>query len=130
ISLRDVRQITSHEAHQIAAKALAMFEAGEVDVISIAYAQFKNVITQTPTVQTLVPAIQSIDPDAPPPDLQGAAYEYELEEEEVLAVLQPRYLTTPISNALLQNAAGEQGARMSAMDNATRIAGEMIDRLT
>lgn len=130
ITLRDVKQITSHEAHQIAEKACALFEAGEVDVISIAYARFKNVITQEPMVQTLVPAIQSIDPDAPPPDLQGAAYEYEPDEEEILAVLLPRNLTTQIFNALLQNAAGEQGARMSAMDNATRNAGEMIDDLT
>jgi F-type H+-transporting ATPase subunit gamma len=130
ISLREVKQITSHEAHRIAEKALALFEAGEADVISIAYARFKNVITQEPVVQALVPAIQSIDPNAPPPDLEGAAYEYEPDEEEILAVLLPRNLTTQILNALLQNAAGEQGARMSAMDNATRNAGDMIDRLT
>jgi F-type H+-transporting ATPase subunit gamma len=130
ISLRDVKQLSSHEAHRIADKALSLFNAGEVDVISIAYAKFKNVITQEPTVQTLVPAVESVDPAAPPPDLQGAAYEYEPDEEEILAVLLPRNLMTQIFNALLQNAAGEQGARMSAMDNATRNAGDMIDRLT
>jgi F-type H+-transporting ATPase subunit gamma len=130
ISLREVKQLTSHEAQRIAEKALALFEAGEADVISIAYAKFKNVITQESTVQTLVPALESVDPEAPPPDLQGAAYEYEPDEEEILAVLLPRNLTTQIFNALLQNAAGEQGARMSAMDNATRNAGDMIDKLT
>jgi F-type H+-transporting ATPase subunit gamma len=130
ISLREVRQLSSREAAMIAEKARALFDAGEVDVVSIAYAEFKNVITQIPTVKTLVPAAQSIDADAPAPDLKGAAYEYEPDEEEILAVLLPRNLTTQIFNALLQNAAGEQGARMSAMDNATRNAGEMIDKLT
>jgi F-type H+-transporting ATPase subunit gamma len=130
ITLREVKQLTSNEAAMIAEKARALFDAGEVDVISIAFSEFRNVITQIPTVKTLVPAIQSIDPEAPVPDLKGAAYEYEPDEEEILAVLLPRNLTTQVFNALLQNAAGEQGARMSAMDNATRNAGELIDKLT
>jgi F-type H+-transporting ATPase subunit gamma len=130
ISFRDVKQISSHEAAIVAEKARALFEAGEVDGVSIAYSQFKNVITQVATVQTLVPASASIDASVKGPDLQGAAYEYEPDEEEILAELLPRNLTTQIFNALLQNAAGEQGARMSAMDNATRNAGDMIDKLT
>ena len=130
ISLRDVKVLTAREAAMIADKAREMFESGAVDVVEIAYAEFVNVITQTPKVQTLLPAAKSIDPDAPGPDLQGAAYEYEPDEEEILSVLLPRNLTTQVFNALLQNSAGEQGARMSAMDNATRNAGEMIDKLS
>jgi F-type H+-transporting ATPase subunit gamma len=146
ITLRDVKKLTSREAAMVAEKALALFAAGEVDVISIAYSRFKNVITQEPTVQTLVPAQRSsLITEAgnqivtesgqrlvveEGPDLQGAAYEYEPDEEEILAALLPRNLTTQIFNALLQNAAGEQGARMSAMDNATRNAGDMIDKLS
>ena len=130
ISLREVKTLDSHVASGIAERARALFDSGEVDVVEVVYSKFVNVITQEPTVQTLLPAVQSIDPEAPPPDLNGAAYEYEPDEEEILSVLLPRNLTTQIFNALLQNAAGEQGARMSAMDNATRNAGEMIDKLS
>jgi F-type H+-transporting ATPase subunit gamma len=130
ISFREVKQISSAEAAVVAEKARALFEAGEVDGVSIVFSEFRNVITQVPTVQTLIPASASIDTSVKGPDLQGAAYEYEPDEDEILAVLLPRNLTTQIFNALLQNAAGEQGARMSAMDNATRNAGDMIDKLT
>ena len=130
VTLRDVKQLSAKEAATIADKARALFEAGDVDVISIVYSEFRNVITQVPTAKTLVPAARSVDPGVKGPDLKGAAYEYEPDEAEILAVLLPRNLTTQVFNALLQNAAGEQGARMSAMDNATRNAGDMIDKLT
>ncbi len=130
VSFREVRQITSHEASEIAERARAMFEGGEVDIVKLIYSEFRNVISQVPTVQTLLPAAASIDPEAKGPDLKGAAYEYEPNEEEILAALLPRNLTSQVFNALLQNVAGEQGASMTAMDNATRNAGDMINRLT
>ncbi|MGD2133697.1 MAG: F0F1 ATP synthase subunit gamma [Maricaulaceae bacterium] len=129
-SFKELKMITSKEAGDVADDARTLFENGEVDAVSIVYSVFKNVITQVPTVQTLLPASMSIDPEVKGPDLQGAAYEYEPDEEEILAVLLPRNLTTQIFNAMLQNAAGEQGASMTAMDNATRNAGELIDKLT
>jgi len=130
ISFRELKTITSKEAAGVAEVSRAMFEAGEVDVVTLVYSEFKNVMTQIPTVQILLPAARSIDASVAGPDLNGAAYEYEPDEEEILAALLPRNLTTQIFNALLQNVAGEQGASMTAMDNATRNAGEMIDKLS
>ncbi len=130
ITLREKKTIDSAIAAGIAQKATSMFESGDVDAVSVVFSEFQNVITQVPTAQTVIPAIEGVDPDAPPPDLSGAVYEYEPDEETILADLLPRNVTTQVFNALLQNAAGEQGARMSAMDNATRNAGDMIDGLT
>ncbi|WP_421790049.1 F0F1 ATP synthase subunit gamma [Hyphobacterium sp.] len=106
-----------------------MFEAGEFDVCELISSEFVSVISQKPRAQTLIPAVNAIDEDAERPDLGGAVYEYEPEEEEILNVLLPRYVNTIILSALLENAAGEMGARMAAMDNATRNAGELIDKL-
>ncbi len=130
ISLRDVKKLDSSHAAAVSEHAARLFESGEVDVVTIIFSRFKNVLTQVPTVQTLIPAADSVEEDAAGPDLKGALYEYEPDEEAILAELLPRNLTTQVYSALLENAAGEQGARMSAMDNATRNAGDMIDDLS
>jgi F-type H+-transporting ATPase subunit gamma len=107
----------------------ALFEAGGFDSAEVISSEFVSVISQKPRSQVLIPASEAIDPDAPRPDLKGAIYEYEPDEEAILAELLPRYVDTVILSALLENAAGEMGARMAAMDNATRNAGELIDKL-
>jgi len=130
VDLREVRQIGFANAHGIGSRLLEMFEAGEFDVCTLFYSRFKNVITQVPTALQLIPAhIEAAEDTAPAAGAQ-ACYEYEPEEKELLAELLPRNISVQIFRALLENAAGEQGARMSAMDNATRNAGDMIDNLT
>lgn len=131
IELRGVKQVGFANAHEVADKVLAMFEAGEFDVATLFYSQFRSVIAQVPTAQQLIPAKLPEEKDETP-EAAGAhaVYEYEPDEEDILRDLLPRNIATQIFRALLENAASEQGARMSAMDNATRNAGEMIDRLT
>ena len=104
------------------------FEAGEFDVATLIFSEFKNVLTQTPVARQLIPA--ESPEDAETIDLSGAIYAYEPSEAEILEELLPRYLNTQILSAMLENAAGEQAASMTAMDNATRNAGELIDSLT
>ena len=132
VDLREVRRIGFSDAHGIGKKVLDLFENGEFDVCTLFYSRFKNVITQVPTTLQLIPA--SIEPGEGEAPAQAAGaqacYEYEPEEKELLAELLPRNVSIQIFRALLENAAGEQGARMSAMDNATRNAGDMIDNLT
>ncbi|PHS28578.1 MAG: F0F1 ATP synthase subunit gamma [Robiginitomaculum sp.] len=130
ISLREHKSIDSPVAADISARILTMFEAGEFDVCTLVFSRFQSVMSQVPTAQVLIPAMQSLDEDAAAPDLGGAAYDYEPDEEDILKVLLPRNLTTQIFQALLENVAGEMGAKMSAMDNSTRNAGEMIDKLS
>ncbi|MDP6565549.1 MAG: F0F1 ATP synthase subunit gamma [Alphaproteobacteria bacterium] len=133
VTLREVRNITFAEARPIAEKISAMFEAGEFDVCTMYYNAFKSVISQVVTEQQLVPVKLPDDgeeADETAPDLGGAIYEYEPEEEELLGVLVPRNLSVQAYRALLESAAAEQAARMTSMDNATRNAGEMIDKLT
>ncbi len=124
----EVRQIGFGEAHDIAGEVLKRFDGEEFDVATLFYGKFKNVVTQEPTAQQIIPA------EAPegvePPDLKGAVYEYEPDEEDILRELLPRYVAVQIFRALLENVASEQAASMTAMDNATRNAGEMIDQLT
>jgi F-type H+-transporting ATPase subunit gamma len=130
-SLTDVgrRRLSFDEARDIAQRVLTLFEAGEFDTCSIVFNRFRSAITQIVTVQQLIPFAQPAASDAP--SLAGGAiYEFEPDEEEILAELLPRNLAVQIYTALLENAASEQGARMTAMDNATRNAGDMIDRLT
>lgn len=117
-------------AAKVGEKIRALFEAGEFDVAELISSEFISVISQKPRAQTLIPAKEAIDPAAPRPDLKGAIYEYEPDEEAILTELLPRYVDTVIFAALLENAAGEMGARMAAMDNATRNAGELIDKLS
>jgi F-type H+-transporting ATPase subunit gamma len=126
VELRGVRSIGFEHAEGIAAKIIALFDAGGFDVCTLFFSRFRSVIAQIPTAQQIIPAII-------PEQSEGgarAAYDYEPEEEEILADLLPRYVATQVFRALLENAASEQGARMSAMDNATRNAGEMIRKQT
>ncbi|MEO0498727.1 MAG: F0F1 ATP synthase subunit gamma [Pseudomonadota bacterium] len=131
IEMRDTKQVGFANASDVSRKVMAMFDAGEFDVCTLFYSEFKSVISQIPTAQQIVPAnpgkIGSGDEAAESAEVH---YDYEPGEEEILSELLPRNLTVQIFRALLENAASEQGARMSAMDNATRNAGEMIDRLT
>ncbi|WP_025896887.1 F0F1 ATP synthase subunit gamma [Sneathiella glossodoripedis] len=128
VDLSGSKRIGFGDAQPIAQRALAMFENDEFDVCSIFYAKFVSVLTQEVTEQQLIPA--SI-PEASDEDAENEVdYDYEPEEEEILADLLPRNISVQVYKALLENSASEQGARMSAMDNATRNAGEMIDKLT
>jgi len=101
-----------------------LFEAGEFDVATLFYSKFRSVILQIPTAQPLIPAQFDVGEAA------TAAYEYEPGQDEILATLAPRNISVQVFRALLENAASEQGARMSAMDSATRNAGEMIKKQT
>jgi F-type H+-transporting ATPase subunit gamma len=115
-------------AEEVSLKIREMFEAGEVDVVTLFFSKFKSVVTQTPTAKQLIPA--EVLATAQPVDLKGAVYEYEPDEETILEALLPRNITTQIFSAMLENQAGFFAAQMSAMDNATRNAGDMIARLT
>jgi F-type H+-transporting ATPase subunit gamma len=117
------------KAEAIAQRMLVLFEEGEFDVASIVYNRFKSAMTQIVTKQRLVPFEVPESAERPDPKVQGV-YEFEPEEAEILASLLPRNLAVQLFTALLENAASEQGARMTAMDSATRNAGEMIDKLT
>ncbi len=131
VDLSGVRQIGFADAQEISTRLLEMYEAGEFDVASIFYGHFASVMSQVPTRQQLIPAsFEGEGEEAAGPDLKGAVYEYEPDEETILEDLLPRNVAVQIFKALLENAASEQGARMTAMDNATRNAGEMIDKLT
>ena len=113
-------------AEAVGQKVAAMFEAGEVDVVSLAYSKFKSVVTQTPTFQQMIPAQVS---GSGVVDLQGASYEYEPDAEAILETLLPRNLNVQVLSAMLENQAGFFAAQMTAMDNATRAAGDMIAAL-
>ncbi|MEM7634936.1 MAG: F0F1 ATP synthase subunit gamma [Pseudomonadota bacterium] len=129
VDLREVKRVAFGDAHDIAGKVLSMFDDGEYDVATLFYSEFKSVISQIPTALQIIPAnVASSEGESA--DLGGAIYDYEPEESEILEELLPRNIGVQIFRALLENAASEQGARMSAMDNATRNAGEMIDKLT
>ncbi|MFQ5563651.1 MAG: F0F1 ATP synthase subunit gamma [Parvularculaceae bacterium] len=123
-----VRQIGFGEAQTIAQKVLTMFDDGEFDIVTLFYGKFKNVVSQIPTAQQIIPAVAPEGGEAP--DLGGAIYAYEPDEAEILKALLPRYVAVQVFRALLENVASEQAASMTAMDNATRNAGEMIDKLT
>jgi F-type H+-transporting ATPase subunit gamma len=127
IDLRAVRTLGFGDADAIGRKIVALHQAGEFDVGTLYFSRFKSVIAQIPTAQRLIPVA------LPPEEKAGqprAAYEYEPDEEEILAALLPRNISIQVLRALLENAASEQGARMSAMDSASRNAGEMIKKQT
>jgi F-type H+-transporting ATPase subunit gamma len=130
VELRSVRQIGFANADEIGRKVLAMFAAGEFDVCTLFYAEFRSVISQIPTTRQLIPAQITAEAAPAGPGAGSAIYEYEPDEEAILADLLPRNLSVQIFRALLENVASEQGAKMSAMDNATRNAGDMIERYT
>lgn len=129
LDLRGVRQLAFTNAEEIANKVLAMFEAGEFDVATLYFSEFKSVIAQKPTALQLIPAKL---PEGAASEAKGAQpiVETEPDDEVVVGYLLSRNLSTQIFRGLLENAASEQGARMSAMDSATRNAGEMINKLT
>jgi len=141
VSLKEERKLHAGIAQGIGEKVTAMFEAGEFDVCKLIYSQFVNVMQQDAVSNTLIPAMAALgtEDDTPgkhaaddvfAPDLEGAIYTYEPDEAGILRVLLPRNINTQIFSALLENQAGEMGSKMTAMDNATRNAGDMIDKLT
>ena len=123
VDLSEVKRVGYANAAEIAADVISRFDAGEFDVASIYFSVFQSVISQIPTETQIIPAKF----DEAEADDASTLYDYEPSEEAVLEELLPRAIATQIFTALLENAASEQGARMSAMDNATRNAGEMID---
>ena len=123
VDLSEVKRVGYVNAQAIAREVMAAFEADEADVVTIFYNRFQSVIAQIPTMQQVIPA--KFEAAAP-----TALYDYEPSEEAILADLLPRGVATQIFTALLENGASEQGARMSAMDNATRNAGDMINKYT
>jgi F-type H+-transporting ATPase subunit gamma len=125
----DRPKLTFESARAIADKVLALFEAGEFDVCTIIFNRFRSAMTQIVTKQQLIPFAPPAAKEESATAASGAIYEFEPEEAEILGELLPRNLAVQIFTALLENAASEQGARMTAMDNATRNAGDMIDRL-
>ena len=127
VDLRSVRQLGFVNAEDIAKKVLARFDAGEFDVCTLFYSRFKSVISQIPTAQQVIPlVVEASEANAGP----ATSYEYEPEEDEILTRLLPRNLAVQIFRALLENNASFYGAQMSAMDNATRNAGDMIRKQT
>ncbi|WP_281994983.1 F0F1 ATP synthase subunit gamma [Ruegeria faecimaris] len=126
VDLSEVKRLGYTNAQDIAKDVLSRFDAGEFDVATIFYSKFVNVVSQIPTAQQIIPAsFEDVEGDD-----SGAVFDYEPSEEAILADLLPKAVATAIFSGLLENGASEQGARMSAMDNATRNAGEMIDKLT
>ena len=129
VDFQGIKQLNFGHADGVANKVLALFEAGDFDVATLYFSEFKSVIAQKPTALQLIPAkIPEVSADA----AKGASaiHEYEPGEEEVLGYLLKRNISTQVFRGLLENSASEQGARMSAMDNATRNAGDMINKLT
>lgn len=128
VDLRDAKQVGFTHAERISSKIITLFNQGEFDVCSLFYSEFKSVINQQPTRLQLIPA--NIGEVAVSNNINGALYEYEPDAASILDVLIPGNLTVQVFRALLENAAGEMGAKMSAMDNATRNAGDMINKLS
>lgn len=124
VDLTEVKRMGYDTAQSITRDILGRFEAGEFDVATLYYNRFQSVISQIPTPRQIIPARFEAETEA------AAGYDYEPSEEAILADLLPRAVATQVFTALLENGASEQGARMSAMDSATRNAGEMIDKLT
>ncbi|MFA7264365.1 MAG: F0F1 ATP synthase subunit gamma [Caulobacter sp.] len=122
------RTLTLSVAQPIADRIIELYEAGDVDVVTLYFSRFKSVVSQTPTALQLIPA--KVEGGAAVPDLQGATYEYEPSEEGILETLLPRNITVQVLSALLENMAGFYASQMTAMDNATRNAGDMIKGLT
>ena len=127
IAFEGVKKMSYAQAEQVASRVLGSFAEGEYDVITLYYSEFESVLTQVPTALQVIPAtIDTVEEGAG----STSSYEYEPDETALLAELLPKNITVQIYRALLENAASEQGARMSAMDNATRNAGDMVEKLT
>jgi F-type H+-transporting ATPase subunit gamma len=129
IEMGHVKRLSFSDAHEIGRRVLELYAEGQFDVATICYAKFKSVMSQEPIAQRLIPAPVETTADAAK-HAAGAVYDYEPDEADILADLLPRNVSVQIFRALLENAASEQGARMTAMDSATRNAGEVIDKLT
>ena len=125
ISFKESKNINYFDADKVGRIIIEKFEAGEFDICTIFYNQFKNVITQLPQAQQIIPLNNEDDNNN-----SDESYEFEPDEDEILSNLLPKNISTQIFKAMLENSASEQGSRMSAMDNATRNAGEMVDKLT
>lgn len=128
VNLREVKQLAFVHADQIGHKIIELFEQGAFDVCTLFYSEFKSVIAQIPTAQQIIPASAGNAEQAN--SASDAIYEYEPDPAEILSTLIPRNISVQIFRALLENVAGEMGAKMSAMDNATRNAGDMINKLS
>jgi len=126
ISFKESKNANYFDAEKVGKMVIEKFEAEEFDVCTIFYNQFKNVITQIPQAQQVIPLNTENSEDNKSEDI----YEFEPDEDEILGNLLPKNISTQIFKAMLENSASEQGSRMSAMDNATRNAGEMVDKLT
>ena len=125
ISFKESKNANYFDADKVGKVVIEKFEAGEFDVCTIFYNQFKNVITQIPQAQQIIPLENDKEEN-----ISDESYEFEPDEDEILSNLLPKNISTQIFKAMLENSASEQGSRMSAMDNATRNAGEMVDKLT
>ena len=125
ISFKESKNANYFDADKVGRIIIEKFEAGEFDICTIFYNQFKNVITQLPQAQQIIPLNNEEEENN-----SGGSYEFEPDEDEILSNLLPKNISTQIFKAMLENSASEQGSRMSAMDNATRNAGEMVDKLT
>ncbi len=126
VDLSEVKRVGYANAQDVASDVLARFDGGEFDVATIFFSEYESVISQIPTETQIIPARFDVQEG----ESAATVYDYEPDENEILADLLPRGVATQIFTALLENGASEQGARMSAMDNATRNAGDMIDKLT
>ena len=126
ISFKESKNINFFDAEKVSKIIIESFQKNEFDVCTIFYNKFKNVITQIPQAQQIIPLKSSETSNENEKD----NYEFEPEEDEILGNLLPKNISTQIFKAMLENSASEQGSRMSAMDNATRNAGEMVDKLT
>ena len=127
ITFRESKNANYFDADKVGKKIIEKFEKKEFDVCTIFYNQFKNVITQIPQEQQIIP-LKTTETKDDSSDKDN--YEFEPEEDEILNNLLPKNISTQIFKAMLENSASEQGSRMTAMDNATRNAGEMVDKLT
>jgi F-type H+-transporting ATPase subunit gamma len=125
ISFKESKNANYFDADKVGKTIIEKFEAGEFDVCTIFYNKFKNVITQIPQAQQIIPLNDEGNENS-----SDESYEFEPDEDEILSNLLPKNISTQIFKAMLENSASEQGSRMSAMDNATRNAGEMVDKLT
>ena len=126
LSFKDSKNINYFDANKVGMMVIEKFEKDEFDICTIFYNQFKNVITQIPQAQQIIP----LNTETNDENKSEESYEFEPDEDEILSNLLPKNISTQIFKAMLENSASEQGARMSAMDNATRNAGEMVDKLT
>ena len=125
ISFKESKNANYFDADKVGKMVIKKFETEEFDICTIFYNQFKNVITQIPQAQQIIPLNNDVEENS-----SDESYEFEPDEDEILSNLLPKNISTQIFKAMLENSASEQGSRMSAMDNATRNAGEMVDKLT